>query len=107
MVLQSPDRLDEPAVVRSAVGGGLNGAEIAAAMLLREFGGHPIKLLPAARDGVPGVAEQPVGEAKERVGDLRRRQAAGALVCINLGGNRCEHGIDQGIWIGDTGVDEK
>ena len=63
MVLQSPDRLDEPAVVRSAVGGGLNGAEIAAAMLLREFGGHPIKLLLASRDGAPGVAEQPVGDA--------------------------------------------
>jgi hypothetical protein len=32
-------------------------------MLLREFGGHPIKLLLAARVGEPGVAEQPVGDA--------------------------------------------
>jgi hypothetical protein len=63
VVLHCADRFDEPAVVGSAPGGGLDGAEIAAAMLLCVFGGHPIKLLLVARDGVPGVGEHPVGDA--------------------------------------------
>jgi hypothetical protein len=47
MVLQCADRFDEPAVVRAAAGGGLDRAEIAAAMLLCEFGGHTVTVLPA------------------------------------------------------------
>jgi hypothetical protein len=80
MVLQCPDRFDEPAVVRPAALGGLYRAEIAAAMLLCEFSGHPIKVLLAWPDGLPGVAEHGVGEPVERAADLRRRQAAATLV---------------------------
>jgi hypothetical protein len=45
VVLQRPDGLDEPAVVGSAVGGGLNWAEIAAAVFLCVFGGHTVTVL--------------------------------------------------------------
>ena len=30
-----------------------------------------------------------------------------SVICVNLGGNRCEDGIDQGVWIGNPGIDEK
>jgi hypothetical protein len=41
MVLQRADSFDEPAVIGSSARGGLDRAEIAAAMLLGIFRGHP------------------------------------------------------------------
>ena len=81
MVLQRPDRFDEPAVVRPAADGGLDRAEIAAAMLLCEFGGHPLTVLLACAGRRYRVSPStPWASRDERVGDLRRRQAAGTLV---------------------------
>ena len=118
MVLQRADRLDEPAVVRSASGGGHGRVEFPAGVRLDGLlGGHSITVLLVAPDGLPGVAngwlrrrllaEHRMGDACERGGDLLRRQAAGTLVYIDLGGNRCQQCVDHCIWIGSTSVDEK